>query len=77
MTKFLAEVVYCSNYVLNLVPTRDVADMIPPKKWNGIKPFVGHLRTFGCFDWVHINDNCRKKFDEKRHAYIMMGYFDE
>ena len=51
--------------------------MIPVKKWNGLNPFVGHLKTFGCIGWEHINDEYRKKLDANSHACIMMVYFDE
>jgi len=44
-TKFWAEVVYCSNYVLNLVLTRAVSNMTPVDKWRGQKPSVGHHGT--------------------------------
>lgn len=32
-TQFWAEVACCSNYILNLFPTRSVSDITPVEKW--------------------------------------------
>ena len=45
-TKFCVEVVYCSNYLLNLVPTRAISSMNPIEKWFQEKKLVSYLKTF-------------------------------
>ena len=75
-TKFWAEDIYSSNFLLNLMLIRAVVDMTPVEKWNGRKPYVGQLITFVCVSWAHISDNCKKKLDAKSHACILMGYYD-
>ena len=47
------------------------------EKWSSKKPYVGHLRMFGCVSWVDISDEYKKKLDPKSHACTMMGYFEE
>lgn len=76
-TKFWVEVVYYSNYLLNLILTRAVSDMNPIKKWSIRKPSISHLRTFGCIARDHILYDCRKKLEDKSHACIMSGYYIE
>jgi hypothetical protein len=51
--------------------------MNPLEKWSGNKLLVEHLKIFGCRVRAHILDDKRKKLDEKSHAYIMMGCFEE
>ena len=71
------EVVYYANYLLNMIPTREVCHVTPIEKWCGKKTSIGHLRMFGCVSWAHILDDCKKKLDEKGHACIIMGYSKE
>jgi hypothetical protein len=33
--------------------------------------------VFGCVSWDRISDDFINKLDEKAHACIMMGYFEE
>ena len=74
LTKFWVEFVYCANYLLNQISTREVCHVTPVEKWYGRKPSVDHLRTFGCVAWANISDACEKKVDTKSHVYIIMGY---
>ena len=75
--KFWAEVVYCSNYLLNQISTRAICHVTLVEKWCGKNPSVNHLRTFGCVAWEHISNQCRNKLDAKSHACIMMRYSKE
>jgi hypothetical protein len=76
-TKFCVDVVYCSNYLLNLIPTKVVWNVTPIEKWSGRKPSIGHLGIFGCIAWAHIPIDRRKKLDAKNLACIMMSYSEE
>ena len=76
-TKLWEEPIYYSNYLLNLLLTREFINMNPIKKWNGRKPSIVHLITFLYVSWAHINDNYRNKFNPKSRSYIMMDYFDD
>ena len=72
LTKFWAKVVYCENYLLNLILTCVVSPMTPIEKWCAKKDSVDQLRKFICFAWAHIFDACRKKLDVKSDACIMI-----
>ena len=74
MTKLWTKAVYYANYLLTQIPTKNVGQVTPIENWFGKKPFVGHLRMFGCVSWAHIPDDYRNKLDAKSHAYIMKGY---
>jgi len=74
---FWVEAVYYANYLLNRILTQVIPSMTLVKRWYGKKPSVGHLCVFGCVVWAHIPNDCRKKLDEKSHAFIMMGYSEE
>ena len=57
-TNFWSKAIYCSNYLLTLVPTRVVNDMTSVEKWQRGNHFFGHLKAIWCVSWVHINDIC-------------------
>ena len=63
LMKFWAEEIYCVNYLLSQILTREICHVIPIEKWCGKKPFVGDLKTFGCVSWAHILDDFRKNLD--------------
>ena len=75
--KFLAEVVYYENYLLNHILTKFVGQVNPINNFSSKKPFVGQLRTFVCVSWAHILDYCRKNLDPRSNARIIMGYSKE
>jgi hypothetical protein len=60
---FGAEVVPCSNYLLNRVSSRVVWDVSPLEKWSGRKLSTGHLKNLGCVSWACILDEKQKKLD--------------
>ena len=65
------------SYLLNLVPTKIVFDITPIKKWSGGKLLVLHLKKFRCIEWVNILKGCIKILEVKRHACIIMRYYEE
>lgn len=69
-----AEAVATAVYLLNLSPTRAVRNMTPFEAWNGFKPNVSHLKTFGCLCYALIPSPARKKLDEKSQRCIFVGY---
>lgn len=73
-TNFWAEAIYCANYLLNRISTREVSRVTPIEKQCGKDLSIGHLKTFGCVSWAHISYYCRNKLDAKNCASIMMRY---
>ena len=48
--------------------------MTPKEKFTGSKLDVGHLKMFGCIDYVHVLDELRRKLDPKAEKCVFMGY---
>ena len=46
--KFWVEVVFTSMYLQNRLSKKGIEGRTPIKAWAGYKPFVSHLRVFGC-----------------------------
>ena len=64
-----------ANYLRNRAPTRGLGQNVTPyEAYNGEKPSVKHLRTWGCKCWVHIPDSQRTKLDPKSWEGTMVGY---
>lgn len=51
---FWAEAVACAVYLLNRASTKSLTNITPQEAWSGIKPFVTHLRVFGCLAYSCI-----------------------
>jgi hypothetical protein len=58
---------------LNRSPTKGVADKTPYEAWFGKKPYVHHLRTFGCVAYVKNTTPHLKKLDDRSRAMIFVG----
>lgn len=46
--RFWAEVVVMAVYIINISPTKAVIGKTPYQAWFGTKPYMNHLRVFGC-----------------------------
>lgn len=71
---FWAEGVATAVYLLNLSPTKAVQNQIPYEAWSGFKPWVSHLRIFGCIAYALVNSENRSKLDDKSIKCIFVGY---
>lgn len=71
--KYWGEAVVTAAYLQNRLPTRAV-DVTPFELWYGKKPYLGHLRVYGCKAWVHVPDVKRGKFDSKARKLTFIGY---
>ena len=71
---FWLEAVMCVTYVLNRCPTKALQSITPYEAWHGRKPFVAHLRVFGCLPYALVSwQHCRKLVD-KVVKCIVVGY---
>ena len=75
--KFWAEALSTAAYLRNRSPTKSVERMTPFEAWNGEKPKVDHLRTFGCASYAHVAKDERQKLDSKATKCILLGYGSE
>jgi len=71
---FLAEVVACSVYLLNISPTTSLKMKVPQEAWSGTELNVAHLRIFGCIAFAHIPSELRRKLDDQSEKCIFVGY---
>ena len=74
---FWAEGVATAVHLLNLSPTKAVQNMTPYEAWNGKKPWVSHLKVFGCIAYALIDSHNRRKLDDKSTKCIFIGYCNE
>ncbi|KAG8479817.1 hypothetical protein CXB51_029556 [Gossypium anomalum] len=73
-SKFWAEAVNTSVYLLNKLPTRAVKDKTPFEAWYGLKPSVSHLKVFGCICYTLIPAERRTKLERRSAPGIFVGY---
>ena len=69
---FWCEAVATVVYILNVSPTKAVINMTPFEAWRVKKPFVSHLRVFGCTTYSLVD--LRSKLDDKSVKCVFIGY---
>lgn len=75
--KFWAETLSTAVYLRNRSPTKAVKGMTPFESFHGKKPYVGHLRVFGCVCYAHIAKDERKELDVIARRCVLIGYGTE
>jgi hypothetical protein len=71
---FWGEAVKTAVYLLNRSPRRRVDDMMVYEAWHGKKPYVHHLRTFGCVAHVKRLGPGIDKLADRSTLMIFIGY---
>ena len=74
--EFWAEAVETACYLVNRSPSSALEDKTPHEVWTGKKPYLSHLRVFGCDAYVHLPKEKRTKLDNKSEKCIFIGYKD-
>eukprot|EP00253_Pinus_taeda_P028404 PITA_28404 len=74
--EFWAMVVETTCYLVNRSPSSALEDKTPQEVWTSKKPFVSHLRVFGCDAYVHVPKEKRTKLDSKYEKCIFIRYKD-
>lgn len=69
---FWAEAAVTAGYLSNVSPTRAVYKKTPHEVWFGKKPYVDHLRVFGCVVFTHVQN--QQKLDSRVEKGIFVGY---
>ena len=72
--EFWAESINTAAYLRNRSPTTSLNGIMPRECLFGHKPDVSNLRVLDCVTFAHIPEKQRKKFDEKSHKIIFVGY---
>jgi hypothetical protein len=71
---FWGEAVNTTVYLLNRVLTKGVQGKTLFEAWHGKKPYVHHLKTFGCIVYVRNTKPFLSKLDDQRRKMVFMGY---
>jgi hypothetical protein len=67
------EAILIANFVLNRVVTKN-REVTPYEGWNGRKPNVNFLRTWGCLAKVNLLELKKRKFGPKTIDCAFLGY---
>ena len=67
----------CAIYLLNRSPTKGLhLRCTSYEVLHGQKPYIGHIRTWGCRAYAHIPQELRKKWDSHSCECLLMGFYD-
>lgn len=61
-------------YTRNRCPTSALEGMTPQEAWTCKKPFISHMRIFGCIVYAKVPNSMRKKLETKGMRYMFLGY---
>eukprot|EP00253_Pinus_taeda_P014841 PITA_14841 len=74
--EFWVEAVETACYLVNRSPSSALEDKTPQEVWTGKKPYLSHLRVFGCDAYVHVPKEKQAKLDSKSEKCIFIRYKD-
>lgn len=74
--RFWAEAACTANYLRNFLPAGQ-DNLSPNELWDGHKPEINHLRTFGCLVHVHIHSETGAKLDRVSFQGIFVGHHSD
>ena len=60
-------------YLINQSPRLELVNNTPHELWYGQKPFVAHLRVFGCDAFVHVPKEKKRNLNNKVEKCIFIG----
>ena len=63
-----------NGYLQNKCPHKIVKNMTPEEAFTGVKPEVGHLRTFCCPVYIHVPKEKRTKLEPSGKKGTFVGY---
>ena len=71
---YWAKVLHTSIYIMNKTSTATIHGMTPEEMFTRKKPYLSHLKVFGCLAYVHVPDELRSKMDPKAKKCVFIGY---
>ena len=51
---YWVEAIHTPIYIMNRTPTTAIHGMMPEEMFTRKKPYLSHLKVFGCLAYVHI-----------------------
>jgi len=70
--EFWGEAANTAVYIKNRCPTKSFDPKTPQEAWSGRKPYVSHLRIFGCKVFAHVPDEKRTKLESKSMSCVFL-----
>lgn len=71
--KLWGEAVRHAVYLLNRVPTKEMTGITPYEAWTGRKPYLEHLRVFGCVAHMKVPSAHTQKLDDRSKVMVYLG----
>ncbi|KAL0815580.1 hypothetical protein Bca101_072024 [Brassica carinata] len=72
--RFWGDAVQTACYLISRVPTKILKNLSPFEVLNKSKPFIDHLRVFGCVCYVMTPGEQRNKLEAKSTKAMFIGY---
>ncbi|CEM30707.1 unnamed protein product [Vitrella brassicaformis CCMP3155] len=75
-TAFWPFAIDTAAYLRNRMPTESLSeDKTPYEMWHGRRPYLGHVRVWGCLGYVHVRKPFRAhKFAARAVPMLLIGY---
>jgi len=66
-----------ATYLLNRSPSKGLKlKSTPYEKLHSQRPYLGHIRTWGCRAYAYVDSTKRKKWDSHSRECLLMGYYE-
>ncbi|KAL0746141.1 hypothetical protein Bca101_101276 [Brassica carinata] len=72
--RFWGDAVQTACYLINQIPTKVLKNLSPFEVLNKSKPYIDHLRVFGCLCYVWVPGEQRNKLEAKSTKAMLIGY---
>jgi len=74
---FWGQASLCATYLLNRSPLKGLKlKSTPYEKLHSQRPYLGHIRTWGCRAYAYVNSTKRKKWDSHSKECLLIGYYE-
>ena len=67
------EAVRHATYIINRAASRVINAKTPYELFKGKKPYIGHLRIFGCIGFAKVDSQHLKKLDNRSRMLVHLG----